>query len=243
MRIKVISCAVMSREFYLAAAKSENTVDISFLPQGLHETPDKLRTALQEEITKTDAGDTVYDAIVLGYCLCSYGISGITSSRFPIVVARGHDCITLLLGSKKRYSELFDSASGGIYWYSPGWIEHSLMPGRERYEKCLAEYTEKYGEDNAQFLMETEQAWMKEYSAAFYVALPELTFPAHIEFTKAAAEYLGWRYDSFTGDNRLIDKMISNDWTNEEFLVIPLGKTVAPSYDSDIIKLADPERP
>lgn len=231
----------MAREFYLAAAKNENTVDIALLPQGLHNTPDILRASLREEISKTDAGSIAYDAIVLGYCLCSYGISGVKSARFPIVVARGHDCITLLLGSKKRYSELFNSAAGGVYWYSPGWIEHSLMPGKERFEKYLSEYTEKYGEDNAQFLMETEQGWMKEYKAAFFVSLPELAFPAHVEFTKAAANFLGWRFESFPGDNRLIEKMLDGDWPFEEFLVIPPGKTVAPSYDADIIKLSDPE--
>ena len=62
-----------------------------------------------------------------------------------------HDCITLLLGSRDRYSELFDRYSGGTYWYSPGWIEQFKTPGRGYDEQTrYMEYVEKYGEDNAE---------------------------------------------------------------------------------------------
>jgi hypothetical protein len=83
-------------------------------------------------------------------------VVGLTSRRLPLVIPRGHDCVTLLIGSKERYREYFDTHRG-IYWYSSGWIERTLQPGRERYELTRRHYMETYGEDNAEFLMEMEQ--------------------------------------------------------------------------------------
>jgi hypothetical protein len=161
MRVQFIACKVMQREAYFCAARSKNTVDIVLMPQGLHENPDNLRSEVQGALEKVDdLHGRRYDASLLGYGLCSNGIVGL-SAKIPIVIPRGHDCVTLLLGSKEKYREYFDSHRG-IYWYSSGWIGAGNPPGKERYEKTLDEYREKYGEDNAKYLMETEQKWMKE---------------------------------------------------------------------------------
>jgi hypothetical protein len=172
MKLIAITCGVLFREFCSLAAESSNLIDIVFLKQGLHNEPDKLRQQLQNEINKIESAlpeDELSDtAIILGYGLCSNGVVGLTSSKVPIIVPRAHDCITLLLGSKERYQEYFNSRRG-IYWYSAGWIERTLQPGRERYEKVFNQYLEKYGEDNAQYLMEMEQNWFKEYKWAIYI--------------------------------------------------------------------------
>lgn len=87
-----------------------------------------------------------------------------------LVIAKGHDCITHFLGSKQRYKEYFNS-NPGTYWYTPGWIENHLPPSKDRYEANYNSYLEKYGEDNAQYLMEMEQSWFKEYKTAVYIDL------------------------------------------------------------------------
>ena len=67
---------------------------------------------------------------------------------------------------------------------------------RHRYELQLAEYTEKYGEDNAQYLMEVEQTWMKEYSWATYNSLSWCHFvPDFVcttPFSRGAEEIVAW---------------------------------------------------
>ena len=103
MRLQFIVCKVLQREAYLCAARSANVVDVVLMPQGLHNEPDELRRRVQEELNRiTDVQDRPYDASLLGYGLCSNGIVGI-EAKIPTVVPRGHDCITLLLGSKERY--------------------------------------------------------------------------------------------------------------------------------------------
>ena len=134
--------------------------------------------------------------------------------------------MTILLGSKEKYKEYFESHRG-IYWYSPGWIESNLMPGKERYEQTLAEYTEKYGQDNAEYLMEAEQTWMKEYSWATYIDWPQLDGEKHKQYTKDCSEYLKWKYDEIKGDSSLMQKLVDGDWDDETFCTIKPGQEIA----------------
>jgi len=129
LRLQLIVCKVLQREAYYCAARSPNVVDIVLMEQGLHDTPDRLREEVQKALRQTrDIQDRPFDASLLGYGLCSNGTVGLTA-EIPVVIPRGHDCITLLLGAKERYQQYFDSHRG-IYWYSPGWIESGKQPGR-----------------------------------------------------------------------------------------------------------------
>ncbi len=233
-RFQFIVCQVMQREAYYCAARTRNVVDIVLMPQGLHQTPDKLREAVQQALDKTEDGaGRQYDATLLGYGLCSNGIVGL-ASKIPLVVVRGHDCMTLLLGSKKRYKDYFD-AHRGTYWYSPGWIEHGNQPGKERYERTLAEYQAKYGADNAKYLMEMEQGWMKEYNWATYIDWGLGPAKDYKRITRDAAEFLGWKYDEITGDPGLMQRLLDGDWNQEDFLVVTPGAKIAADLTSDDI--------
>jgi len=226
MRLQLIVCKVMRREAYFCAARSKNIVDVVLMKQGLHDEPDELRSEVRKALERTsDFKGRAYDASLLGYGLCSNGIVGL-SAQIPIIVPRGHDCITLLLGSKEKYKEYFDSHRG-VYWYSSGWIEGGNMPSRQRYEQTLKEYTEKYGEDNAKYLMETEQSWLKEYNWAVYIDWGFANSDKDKEYTKQCAEYLGWKYDELEGDRSLMQRLVDGDWNDEEFLTIRPGEKIA----------------
>ena len=227
MRLKFVVCKVMQREAYQCAAASANIVDIVLMDQGLHDRPDVLRAAVQQELEKTaDGSGKPYDAIRLGYCLCSNGICGLRS-EVPVVVARGHDCMTLLLGSRQTYQRYFDTHKG-VYWYSVGWIEHcnDLMPGRERYEKKLAEYTDQYGQDNARYLMEMEETWIKEYRRAVFIDWGLPGSDAARAYTQACAAYLRWAYDEVAGDASLMQRLVDGPWDAADFLCVRPGHTI-----------------
>jgi len=232
MRLQFITCKVMQREVYFCAARSKNVVDIVLMEQSLHDQPDKLRTQVQKALDNTcDINGRPYDASLLGYGLCSNGIAGL-SAKIPIVVPRGHDCITLLFGSKDKYKEYFDSHRG-VYWYSPGWIESGKQPSRERCEKLLKEYKEKYGEDNARYLMEVEQKWIKEYNWATYIDWGLADSDRYKEYTKRCAEFLGWNYDQLEGDPGLMQRLVDGQWNESEFLVVKPGQKIAEDLTSD----------
>ena len=224
-RFQFIVCKVLQREAYYCAARSANLVDVVLIEQGLHESPEKLNAVLKEKVSrKEDIEGKPYDGQLLGYGLCSNGIVGLTSD-LPIVVPRGHDCITLLLGSKRQYKDYFESHRG-VYWYSPGWIDTHTQPGPQRYERLLREYREKYGEDNAEYLLETENSWMKEYEWATFVDWGLGDTQRYREYTKECAEFLGWKFDEIKGDPGLMQRMVDGVWSDEEFLVVQPGETI-----------------
>lgn len=245
LRLKVIACDVLNREVSYLGSLSQCYVDTTFLHQGLHNTPDKLRSMLQEEIDKVNEGfpynyfNTVphYDYIVLGYGLCSNGIAGITSEKIPLVIPRGHDCITLLLGSKEHYKEYFEQ-NPGTYWYTIGWTERSCQPGEDRYNRLFRDYVERYGEENAEFLMSMEQSWFTDYKNAAYINWGCLKTSAFCkEYTKKSAEFLNWTYSELEGDESLMKRLLNGEFNEDEVLIVPPGRKVAPSYNDEIIKI------
>jgi len=238
LRLQFIVCKVLQREACYCAARSTNRVDVVLMEQGLHEEPDRLRREVQKALERThDAEGRPYDASLLGYGLCSNGTVGL-GAGIPIVVPRAHDCITLLLGSKDRYRQYFDSHRG-VYWYSPGWIEAGHQPGRERYESQLAEYTAKYGPDNAEYLMQVEQAWIKEYRWATYVDWGLDDSEAGKSYTKQCAQFLGWDYDELKGDSGLMQRFVDGPWSEQEFLIVPSGRHIAEDVTTESIIKAE----
>jgi hypothetical protein len=228
----------MRREAYFCAARSPNEVDVVLLEQGLHEDPDNLRAAVQAALDRTQNPQGLpYDASLLGYGLCSNGIAGL-SAKILMVVPRGHDCMTLMLGSKDKYREYFESHRG-VYWYSSGWIETGTMPGKERYEKTLAEYQRKYGKENAQYLMEQQQKWMTEYNWAVYIDWGFPNAQNDKKFTRDCAEFLGWQYDEIKGDSGLMQRLLNGKWNDSEFLAVRPGEKISEDITNNGILKAE----
>ncbi len=237
-KYKVIACKVFSKELYTIAAKSKNLIDILWLQQALHDTPDKLRRQINDAVIRIENEDEKYDAILLAYGLCSKGTAGIKAVNTPIVIPRGHDCITMLLGSKEKYRELFDRHEGGIYWYSCGWIDHALQPGKERYEKTYQDYLDKFGEENAKYLMEMEQNWMQKYNCAAYIRWPEFDDglnEEYIEYTKECAQYLEWEYREEQGSSKLLTDLLEGEWDEDRFLYVSPNHKIIATNDENIV--------
>ena len=158
--------------------------------------------------------------------------------RTPLVIPRGHDCITLLLGSKEAYREYFDTHRG-VYWYSAGWIERTLQPGRERYERTCRRYLEQYGEDNAAYLMEALGGWRSHYDRAAFVdmAVADPGAVAAVESSaRDDAERRGWAFEKLAGELLLVRRLVDGDWGPEDFLVLQAGERLAMSYDEAVIR-------
>ena len=236
LQLKIISCNVLWREFCHYASQSPNRFEFQFLPWGLHCDPKQLRRELQQAVDDTPAG---FDAILLGYGLCSQGVAGVSARQTRLIIARGHDCITCFLGARARYRAYFD-AHPGTYWYTPGWIENHLPPGQERYERTFAQYKDKYGEDNAQYLMEMEQDWFNKYSTAAYVDLAIGPVDAHKTKTRECAAWLGWQYDEIKGDPALLQRLVAGKWDPDEFLIVEPNHHIEASND-DMILCAVPD--
>jgi hypothetical protein len=235
--VALVVCGVLQDEFKALCASRPHVLCTELLPQGLHNTPPLLRTTVQQAVDKIEASDLPIGAIVLGYGLCSRGTEGVSSKRVKIVIPRAHDCITLLLGSKERYAQ-YVKEHPGCYWYSPGWNSSHTPPGPERYHKLRRQNIDKYGEENAEFLMESEQAWFQSYTLGTYVDTG-LTDPAGVErdlaYTQACADWLKWKFDRQHGSPELMIDLLDGRWDDERFLVLEPGQTLRMTADERVI--------
>lgn len=229
----LITCAVLETEIEHFAAGQPHLLRIVKLEQGLHNEPDKLRIRLQAAVDDVEQ-DPAIETIVLGYGLCSRGIEGVTTRRCRLIVPRAHDCITLLLGSRRRYAD-YVAARPGTYWYSPGWNRHHIPPGPQRYQLLYDQYCKQYGRDNAEYLMESEQHWFQTYNQATYVHLTVGATDRDKQFTRECADWLQWDYDEQEGDPALVQALLSGDWDADRFLVLAPGETATMTADQQII--------
>ncbi|MCC7406963.1 MAG: DUF1638 domain-containing protein [Phycisphaeraceae bacterium] len=233
-RIAVITCAVMENEIRHFAQQMGHIVHLEVMPQGLHNEPPKLRADLQTAVDRVER-TTDAQAIVLGYGLCSRGVEGVAAKRCRLVMARAHDCITLLLGDHQRYAD-YVAKHPGAYWYSPGWNKHHVPPGPLRYKGLLEKYVQLYGQDNAEYLVQMEQQWMTKYDRAVWVDLGVGVDEKDVQYTRHCAQWLGWSFDAQKGDPQLLLDLLMGRWDAERFLVLEPGQACEAAPDATVVR-------
>ena len=240
MRLKCLGCNALARIVYLCAAQSPHIVDVELFQLGLHNNPSDLRARLQRHIDAV-AGQS-YDAVVLAYGLCGQATAGLVARDMPVVIPRAHDCITLFLGDRQRYQQEFEKLPG-TYWYALDYIERrdgtgttlSLGSGVEAdIEAVYEEYVEKYGKDNADYLMEVMGAWQSHYQRAVFIDMGVGDGAAVEARARDEATRRGWIFERIMGDLVLIRRLLAGDWETD-FLVIEPGQQISMTYDNHIV--------
>jgi hypothetical protein len=245
---KIIACEVALREICHAVAQSPHIVDVEFLPQGLHDRPDKGVAEIQVRVDAVPAGK--YDAILLGYALCGNLIAGVKARHTRLVVPRAHDCITLFLGSKERYAAL-SGEKPGAYFYTSGWLEcvrrrgETMVPGHPAYLPLRAganpgaaydQWVTKYGEAKARQLLEVMGELAGNYTHGVLIDF-DFVKPLRLhEQVQAVCRQRGWQFEAIEGDLGLLQRWVNGVWDPETFLLVEPGQQVQPSYDEDVLR-------
>jgi hypothetical protein len=243
LRLKLLACEILYRELCAAVARSVNRVDVEFLPKGLHDIGQAGMSArLSEALARID--ESGYDAVLLGYGLCSNGLVGLAARCVPLVVPRAHDCITLFLGSKERYLEYFYSHPG-VYFHTSGWLErgdglaqfgHETIEHQAGMTQSYEELAARYGEDNARFLYEQLCDLTRNYSGVAYIEMgiePDKRFEQR---SQEEAQRRGWKFEKLAGDMAVIQGLLDGPWDDDRYLVVPPGSRIAASFDEKVIK-------
>jgi hypothetical protein len=238
MRLKLIACEVLYREYCDAIARSPHCIDVEFVSKGLHDLGGPaMRRGLQEIID--GVAPATYSAVLLGYALCGNGLNGLMARHVPLVAARAHDCIALLLGSRSRYDDYFHAHSG-VYFRSTGWLERGGAVEEMAQLKTgagfkLAELVEKYGEGNGQYLYEELHRYVANYRQLTFI---ETGLEPHSGFEEEArreAADRNWAFEKVAGSLRLFHALVAGEWDDEDFLVVPPGHRIVARYDEKII--------
>jgi hypothetical protein len=172
---------------------------------------------------------TQYEAVLLGYALCGNGIAGLESRTLPLVIPRAHDCIALLMGSRERYRSYFENHPG-VFFRSTGWLER----GQDLDQAALL--IARYGEDNGRYLFEQFNGYQRNYRQLAYIATglePDGSFEQQ---AREEAARRGWQFEIIRGDLRLFERLVAGDWDDDDFLVVPPGWRVKPTYDCGIVE-------
>ena len=241
MRLKLVSCEVFYREMCALVARSPHQVDVTFLPKGLHDLPaTDMRGRLQAVI---DSIPPEYDAVLMGYGLCNNGLHHLEARGVPLVLPRAHDCITLFFGSRARYTDYFWNHPG-TYFKTSGWIERGEATGELRQlsighlaglDLTYEQMVEKYGEDNAAYLMETLGRGENHYGRISFIEMGVEPDDRFEQSARTTAQEKGWVFEKEKGDLTLLARLLNGEWNEADFLVVPPGYRVTARYDEGII--------
>lgn len=232
--LAVVACNVLEAEVRHFAADKPHVRRLEFVAQGLHNEPVRLQRQLQTIIQQLEEQEEI-EAIALVYGLCSRGVENLRHERCPLVIPRAHDCVTLFLGSKERYAD-YIARNPGTYWYTPGWIAAASPPGPEREARLRREFTERFGADEADYLLEMERLWIANYSRATYTGLGVGENQRDVEYTRRCAACLGWEFDHVQGDPALLQALLSGAWDEARFLVVAPGMGIQLAPDANVMR-------
>jgi len=220
--VVVIACKVFQDllEHFLPPDVADQ---VTFLDYGLHEFPNKLSSAVQEQIDSLQEPSR----ILLGYGLCGNGLEGIRAGRHTLFMPRADDCIAILLDSYQAYLKEF-CENPDTYYLTKGWLESGSDPLRE-YHQAL----EKYGAGNAEWLMDQQY---RHYKRLVFVAHTREDLETYRPRALEVAEYCkqwGMSYEEVLGSEDYIRDLVKAVGTlcesDEQFLVIPPGGSIEQS--------------
>jgi len=128
-----------------------------------------------------------------------------------------------------------------VYFKTSGWIERGNTSNQlTGYGLDMAALVARYGEENAEYLYEQLNQYKKTYNKLTYIAMgiePGIDLDGRFEKqTRADAAERGWDFESIAGDLSLLRRLVDGDWSEADFLVVPPGYRIAPTYDDRIIE-------
>ncbi len=162
----IVACEVFRPELERLFETLETVPPVTYLEQGLHEQPEKLRAEVQATVDRLEAEGV--RRILLAYGLCGRGLAGVTPGIAELVIPRVHDCIPVLLGTTQAQANE-TTLGGSTYWLSPGWLNYSKTLFFQDREARYRDYEERFGAESAAYLIETEGQWLANYTNACFI--------------------------------------------------------------------------
>jgi len=214
-RVTIVACRVMEPEFE-AVRQNREHVQILYLDQGLHRTPQKMAGQVQELV---DQAAAAADRIVLGYGLCSNGIVGVKARQQGLIVPRCHDCIAFFLGSPGAYLDDFNSRPGS-YYLTPGWIAERKDP----LSIIREEYEPRFGRETAEWIKREE---LKHYTHMVLINTGVAELEPLQKIARDNARFFDMEYVEIEGESlEYFNKLVDGPYDTDEFIHLDPGDVV-----------------
>lgn len=203
----VLACQTISDELNLAMEITGADYPVCWVESGLHNSPQKLRVRIQEEIDKIDYASTV----LLAFGYCGMALNGIKSQYARLILPKVDDCISLLLGSNKLRIDI--SMEKPTYFFTRGWIDGERSLLRE-YEYCVSKYGQKRGTEIMQIIF-------KEYKCMAVIDTGAFNPDECIVKTRNLAASFGLEHNIIKGSLKLFEKLLLGPWDKSFIIAEP----------------------
>ena len=175
---------------------------------------------------------------------CTPRSRGLVARDVPVVLPRAHDCVTIFLGARDRYQAEHE-ATPGTYWYVQDQMDRGndlkgwLLGDAARSDDVIAtraEYVERFGADNADYLMETLGEWRTRYERGAFLDTGLAPADPAAARAREEAERRGWRFERKLADLQLVRRLLYGEWDGD-FQVLQPGERLAMSYDAEVVRV------
>ncbi|WP_094603492.1 hypothetical protein SPSIL_010730 [Sporomusa silvacetica DSM 10669] len=211
MTVKIIACEVMKEE--LRGIEAKQDIEFEFISMGLHLHPKKLNSELQRLLDQSIG----YERIILAFGLCGGAVRDLQASDSPLIIPRVHDCIPVLLGSRKRYEQLSKEEKGTFY-LSCGWMitEKNILSEHQR-------IIDKFGEKKAVRIL---SQMYDSYQRVLFIHTGCQEEADSLRESHKIAELLNLRHETIQGESGYINKLVNGPWCQDEFIHLAPYETV-----------------
>ncbi|MBF0574238.1 MAG: DUF1638 domain-containing protein, partial [Desulfamplus sp.] len=231
--VHFIGCGVFAPDIKKIAEDLNNRDDfklnfkMTFLPGGLHDKPNELRTRLQSAIDIAAQDESCF-RIVIGYGICGRGAVGINAPHVPLVFPRVHDCIAMFMGSDNAYKREFAKYPGTFY-LSNGWCKEKDNP-KDKLDRKIwigsesmgsLALKEKYGEDGGNKIIDFFSSWKKNYQRAAFIDTGLGNTEKYEKQAQEMAKEYNWKYERIQGDNSLMRRLLTQEESDDAILIVP----------------------
>ncbi len=213
MNTVALACETIIDEIKRSAEEIDSRIPIRWIESGMHNSPEKLRSFLQDEINSLESSDLYNILLLFGYC--GNALLGLTSSSCRLVIPRVDDCISLLLGGNKIRNALSEKAMA--YYLTRGWLRHDNNLWNE-YHYCLRKYGPQRTEEIYRIMLGNYKNLNVIETGAYNLAdiLPQ---------TEELAGALGLEHEIVGGSLHIIHKALLGKW-DDDFAIIEPGRAV-----------------
>ena len=235
MKYKLIACKVFEHEVKRCLEGAPHQIETVFIDLGEHARPAELRKKLQALAADSEG----FDAVLLCYGLCGRATEGLRAGAAPIILIRNHDCGGILLGSRKRFEDIFKDmpstpfssigyVESGSYFFDGG----ELVQGGDDWQHLVDEY----GEEDARYVWDAMHPKLDgELQPIHFISMPEIDSAAARQKAKKNADKEGRKFKDLEGSIRLIKMLVNGDHPAEEFLTVRPGESIRQTGDWDEI--------
>ena len=252
--LKILACEIAQRKSVSPRPKHRIFWRWNSCPSGIMTEPRKGHRDLQARIDAVPAGR--YDAILVGYGLCSLMLSGLTaaipdwSCRAPTTAS---PCFSV---PRNGASNCSSPVRAPIISRPAGWNFPQRKTVRSAGLDALREMTDdigsqttpfglgqsfadllaKYGEENARYLLEVTQQWADHCDRGALISFDCTAQLGLRDRVKDICEKRGWQFDELAGDLGLLQRWLGGQWDDREFLIVQPQQSVYPSYNDQVIE-------